>query len=155
MTVIASELFSDIYFELLPLFEEHWRELSLYKDRRCLSPNLAGYCAAEKQGTLITLTARQNGELVGYLIIYCVPSPHYSTTIEAHTDVPYVLRKVRSRGIGVRLFLEAEKRLRERKAHVWQSGLKINSEAAPSMDKVLRWLGMVPTDTLYGKWMGD
>src|ERR1700686_1930902 len=102
MTVIASELWADIFFELLPLFEEHWRELALYKDRRCLSPKLAGYCDAEKLGKLITLTARQNGELVGYLIIYCDTSPHYQTTIEAHTDVPFVTRKVRGRGIGVR-----------------------------------------------------
>jgi len=153
MTVIAAESFMEIYPELLPLFESHWRELGPYKDKMPLSPNVEIYSYLEAQGQLLTLTARQEGRLVGYIICAIRTGLHYSTTLQAITDIPYVAPSVRGRGVGVRLFLAAQEELKARKVGPWFASYKVGSELAPSMDKVLRWLGMEPCDLQFSKWI--
>jgi GNAT superfamily N-acetyltransferase len=155
MTVISAESFIEIYPELLPLLEEHWRELGPYKDRMPLSPQVELYSYLEAQGQLLTLTARQGGHLVGYFIGVVKHGLHYSTTLQAITDIPYVLPSVRGRGIGVRLFLAAQEELKARGVGPWFAGSKIKSPLHPSMDRVLRWLGMEPTDLQYSKWLTE
>lgn len=153
MTVIAAESFMEIYHELLPLFELHWKELGPYKDKMPLSPNVEIYSYLESQGQLLTLTARQEGRLIGYIICAIRSGLHYSTTLQAITDIPYVAPSVRGRGVGVRLFLAAQEELKARKVGPWFASYKINSDLAPSMDKVLRWLGMEPCDLQFSKWI--
>lgn len=153
MTVIAPESFMEIYHELLPLFELHWKELGPYKDKMPLSPNVEIYSYLESQGQLLTLTARQDGRIVGYIICAIRSGLHYSTTLQAITDIPYVAPSVRGRGVGVRLFLTAQEELKARKVGPWFASYKIQSDLAPSMDKVLRWLGMEPCDLQFSKWI--
>lgn len=153
MTIIASESFMEIYPELFPLFKEHWRELGPYKDRMPLSPQLELYGHLEASGQLLTLTARKDGYLVGYINIVVKQGLHYSGTLQAITDIPYVLPSVRGRGVGVRLFLAAQEELKARKVGPWFASYKVNSELAPSMDKLLRWMGMAPADLQFSKWI--
>lgn len=153
MTKIQSESFLEIYPELLPLFQSHWLELGPFRDRMPLVPNLQIYTFLETAGQLLTLTARQNGKLVGYLIAKTGPGLHYATTNQAITDIPYVHPSVRGRGIGVRLFLAAEKEFKAMGVGPWFAGSKINSPLHESMDKVLRWIGMTPQDVQYSKWI--
>lgn len=157
MTEIASESFTKALPELMPLFIEHWRETGLYRDtsRMKPSPELERYQLTEQQDDLLTLVARQNGAVVGYLIIFGQRHLHYRDTFVAITDLPYVHSSVRNRGIGVRLFLAAEKIIKERGIHLWQSGSKINSSLHPSMDRLLRHMKFEPTDLMYNKWLGE
>ena len=153
MTVIAPESFTEIYGELLPLFHSHWLELGPFRDRMPLAPNLEIYKYLESGQELLTLTARQDRKLVGYLIAAVRPGLHYSQTIQAITDIPYVHPSVRGRGIGVRLFLAAQEEFKSRKVGPWFASYKIGSELAPSMDKLLRWIGMTPQDMQFSKWL--
>lgn len=153
MTIIAPESFTEIYAELLPLFHCHWLELGPFRDRMPLSPNLPIYSYLESVGELVTLTARQDGQLIGYLIAKTGAGLHYSQTMQAITDIPYVHPSMRGRGIVVRLFLAAEAEFKARKVGPWFAGSKINSPLHPSMDKLLRWIGMVPQDVQYSKWI--
>lgn len=153
MTVIAAESFMEIYPELLPLFESHWQELGPYKDKMPLAPNLELYSYLEAQGQLLTLTARQHGRLVAYIICIIRSGLHYSKTTQAITDIPYVHPSVRGRGVGVRLFLAAQDELKTRKVGPWFASYKINSPLAPSMDRLLHWMGMEPTDVQFSKWI--
>lgn len=153
MTSIRSESFIEIYPELLPLFESHWRELGPFRDRMPLSPNLPIYSYLETANQLVTLTARHNGKLVGYLIAKTGPGLHYSKTNQAITDLPYVLPEFRGRGIVVRLFKAAEEIFKAQNVGPWFAGSKINSPLHPSMDRLLRWIGMEPQDIQYSKWI--
>ena len=157
-TKIASESFMAILPELLPLFALHYRETGLYRDwpgRLTQSPQVERYKYAEQNKILLTLTARLDGELVGYYIALAQHALHYAEVGHGYTDMPYVHPKVRHRGIGLRLFLEAEKTMRECGVKIWQAGSKIDSELHPSMDRMLRHLGFAPTDLIYSKWLGD
>ena len=153
MTIIVQESFSEIYPELLPLFRSHWLELGPFRDRMPLSPNLQIYSYLESVGELLTLTARQDRKLVGYLIAKTGPGLHYSQTMQAITDLPYVLPAFRGRGIVVRLFLAAQAEFKRRGVGPWFAGSKINSPLHPSMDRLLRWIGMSPQDVQYSKWI--
>lgn len=153
MTVIRSESFTEIYGELLPLFELHWADLGVYKDKMPLAPRVAAYAYLESIGELLTLTARQDGELVGYFNIRIGPRLHYERTIEALTDLPYVHPKIRGRGVGVRLFLAAQEEIKSRNVDIWLASSKLVGPLHKSMDRVLTWLGMTPTDVQYSKWM--
>jgi GNAT superfamily N-acetyltransferase len=153
MTTIQTESFMEIYPELLPLFQEHHRELGPYKDRMPLRPNLQIYSFLESVNQLVTLTARQEGRMVGYLIAKTGPGLHYAETNQAITDIPFVHPSVRGRGIGIRLFKAAEAEFKRRNVGPWFASLKIGSDLEPSMDRVLRWIGMVPCDRQYSKWI--
>ena len=153
MTKIQAESFMEIYPELLPLFESHWHELGPYKDKMPLSPDVELYSYLEAQGALLTLTARQDGRLVGYIICAVKRGLHYSKTTQAITDIPYVAPSVRGRGVGVRLFLAAEAELKARKVGPWFASYKVGSELAPSMHKLLTWIGMKPCDLQFSKWI--
>lgn len=154
MTVIGPEKFMDIYGELQPLFLEHHRELGPYKDKMPLAPNVPVYEFLQSVDQLITMTARRDGNLVGYLIAKTGPGLHYATTNQAITDIPYVHPSVRGRGIGVRLFLAAQEEFRARKVGPWFASLKIGSQLEPSMHKLLtKGLGMAPCDRQYSKWI--
>jgi GNAT superfamily N-acetyltransferase len=158
MTVIAPESYLRILPELMPLFMLHWGETGLYRaipGRLKPSPDLEKYRIADQTGMLLTLTARQDGRLVGYFIAFAQPCLHYSETLHCITDLPYVLPDVRHRGIGARLFRAAEKILTERGIKLWQSGSKLNSELHSSMDRLLRSMKFEPTDLIYSKWIGN
>jgi GNAT superfamily N-acetyltransferase len=154
MTVIMTESFTDIYSDLLPLFRSHWLELGPFRDRMPLAPNVPIYSFLERAGELVVLTARRQGELVGYLIAKTGPGLHYATTIQAITDIPYVHPSVRGRGIGYRLFAAAEVEFRRSGVGPWFASSKINSPLHRSMDRLLtRGFGMAPQDVQYSKWI--
>lgn len=158
MTVIIEESFMAILPELMPLFVLHHCETGLYRQfpgRMPLKPALDRYAFAEQLKVLFTLTARIDGRLVGYYIAVVQPALHYADFLHAQTDIPYVHPDVRHRGIGFRLFLAAEKRLRERGVKLWQAGSKVDSVLHISMDRMLQHLQFHPTDLIYSKWLGD
>lgn len=154
MTAIASESFSAIYHELLPLFQLHWRDLGPYKDRMPLSPNLPVYNFLESVDQLQCFTARQDGKLIGYLIAKTGPGLHYSQTNQAITDIPYVLPEVKMRGlVMMRLFHAAEDEFRRRGVGPWFASYKVGSRHEQSMARLLRHVGMVPCDLQFSKWV--
>lgn len=158
MTTIAKESYIEILPELLPLFEQHFSETGLYRqfgNRLAPVPDVPRYAAAEAQGILLTLTARHDGELVGYYIGAIHQAPHYANIRAGFTDIPYVRRDFRHRGIGIRLFRAAEHELRARNVALWQASSKLDAGTHLSMDRALRHIGFHPTDLLYYKWLGD
>jgi predicted GNAT family acetyltransferase len=155
MTVIRAESFIENYDEFVPVFYEHWQVLGPYKDKMPLAPDKDLYGYLESTGALLTLTARHEGELLGYIIIVVKKGLHYSTTLQAITDVPYVKNSLRGRGVGVRLFLAAQEELKARGVGPWFASLKIGSPLEPSMHKLLTWLGMKPSDRQYSKWLSE
>jgi GNAT superfamily N-acetyltransferase len=157
-TVIREESFIEALPEIVELGAQHWAETGLYRQfpgRMRPSPYVEKYKYAEAAGILFTLIARLDGRLVGYYVAVVQPALHYSDTLHAMTDVPYVAPEVRHRGIGVRLFVEAEKRLKARGVKLWQAGSKIDSDLHQSMDRLLRHMQFEPSDLIYSKWLGD
>ncbi len=139
--------FADAANGLMPL---HWKELALDQDKFPLSVDNPRFSAIDGQGLLHILTARKDGELVGYFIAIVMPHLHYSTSgLMAFTDM-YFMRKD-CRGVaGAKLFTEAERTLAER--GVVKAYLSHKTHQDHTM--LFEALGWKHTDKAYTKLLG-
>jgi len=148
MLDFAEEKLATCIEEAEPLLRAHWDELARNKDRVPLAPDLAGYFQAEERGRLLIVTARRNGELVGYSVWFYGPHPHYHTTIFAENDVLWLAPECRNGRAGLRLIEASHAAL---KAH----GVTIphwrEKNAHPALGRLLKHLGYVPIETIYAK----
>jgi len=93
----------------------HWDELALDKLLFQRDLDHEKYFTLEKQGMLHVVTARDEGDLVGYIICFVMPHLHYkSSGLVALADMYFLLREYRKGGLGVRMFREMEWGLMER-----------------------------------------
>jgi GNAT superfamily N-acetyltransferase len=69
MTVSCQvEPFSQALNNIVPLIDEHWREVGSFSDRFARHIHFEDYHKADRDGKLLTVTARDNGKLVGYFV---------------------------------------------------------------------------------------
>lgn len=114
MVTIQVEKWATYYPDSKAIFPLHWRELALHQEQIPLSIDEAKYETLDKADILLILTARDEGELVGYYLWFLMPHPHYSTSGPMGlTDMYFVLPEYR-RGVGARLFIASEAELRKR-----------------------------------------
>lgn len=110
--VIRRESWWDCIKDAEPILVDHWREVALYQEKIPLEPDYSRYVAAENQGRLVIVTARKDGELVGYSVFILHRHIHYKNCLVASNDVIYL--KPEYRGvIGARLILKSEAILTE------------------------------------------
>lgn len=127
--------------------EEHWLELE--DDRRGieLSIDWASYIEMEGDGSLISLAARHQGELVGYSVtILCTPL--YSDELRTGVNSAIFLRKEhRCGGLGTRMILATESAVR-------QAGAKMmtwHAKPATSMAHVMEGMGYQVKTSNYSR----
>ncbi len=69
MTVICRvQRFAEALPEILPLIDPHWAEVGSFKDQFRQDINFLAYQQLDVDGRLLTVTARQNSQLIGYFI---------------------------------------------------------------------------------------
>jgi len=133
--------------EMLVLLEDNYQELTLHKDKIKLDPMWELYDAMEKRNEFYLLTARLEGELVGYSAWFVKPHIHYRDTIVANNDVIFMRADQRQGMLGIRLVKYSEKYMKEIGAHkiVWH--VKNSLDFRP----ILHRLGYIDEDILVGK----
>jgi hypothetical protein len=140
------EDFRDIYDEAMPLFVEHWREISHYPDIE-LAPDRAIYEKAAEMGMIKVFTAREGTDLVGYAFYFVRPNLHYRNSIQAQQDIIFVKMEKRRGSIGVRLISFADDRLREMGVQVVMQHVKV---AHPALGNLLeKRLGYEHVEQIY------
>jgi GNAT superfamily N-acetyltransferase len=106
---IRREKFIDIIEEAKPLLDAQWHEIAHFREEIPLAVALDQYVKLEEAGAYFCITARVEGELVGYSTFYLVPEPaHYSTSPLAASDVIYLLPRYRKSGVGAELIKQTE-----------------------------------------------
>lgn len=95
------------------LLRAHWREVAHDHDEIPLAIDHDRYRMLADAGVVYILTLSDGPMLVGYNVFFVMPHPHYRTTLHASNDIVYVKPEYRGEA-GIRLILEAEKRLRAR-----------------------------------------
>jgi GNAT superfamily N-acetyltransferase len=152
MITYAVEKFSDVYGEMLPLLHEHYGEISLHKAHDVpLDPQLAAYHARERDGSLMTVVGREDGEIVAYFLCFIAPGLHYQSCLTCSPDIFFVRPDKRTGMVGVRLFKFVEKELKRRGVKLWFVGSK-NAHDATAL---FRFLKFEPVETTYSKWLED
>lgn len=94
--------------EASPLFERHWQEIANYKDTVPLNVDYEYYLGKDADGSLLSITVRKDGALIGYAWFELKRLGHYKHVKCAHNDIIFIDKPHRG-GIGTRLISECEK----------------------------------------------
>jgi GNAT superfamily N-acetyltransferase len=95
--------------EALPLLHAHWLEVANYRAAIPLDVDWEFYEKLESQGKLLCITARIDGELVGYSVFLVIRHPHYVSTVFAANDVIFVREDLRNSRLGLSLIRVSER----------------------------------------------
>lgn len=117
MTVTyQKELFIKLMPELPEIFAEHHNEIE--EDHKYpLDPDWQRYIAMEANGSLLVVTARCEGYLLGYYFAIIAPSLHHKQLRVAYSDMFYIRSEFRLGWTGYKLIRETEKLLKKLKVH--------------------------------------
>ncbi len=151
MITVHKEIFAACLEELQVLLPAHYEELALNKEYVPLDPQYEVYIEREKQGSLLFMVLREEGELAGYFIGFIAPGLHYRSCLTCITDIFYLRPKNRGRHAGKKLFVEVEKELRGRGVRRWFMGAKLHKDAS----FLFKQIGAEPVETTYSKWLGE
>lgn len=134
--------------EMLALTPRHWNEI---RDRNtpALDVNWAWFASLEESRNLLIVTARNNGELVGYMLFVVAPLPHYRGHLCAHDDAHYLVPEFRKGWNGVRFIRAAEKALKER--GVTRVSFHHKNRSDINRGAVFKRLGYDPIETIWSK----
>jgi GNAT superfamily N-acetyltransferase len=130
-----------------PLLEKHWEEIALNKDKIKLNPDWDAYADLEDAGVLKIFTARSDGELVGYFVVFVKAHIHYRDHLFAYNDILFLDKEYRKGFTGAKLIKFAEKCLREDDVSV----VVVNTKRHKPFDVLLNWLGYRHIENIYSK----
>ena len=145
------ESFDVVYPAVKAMLEAHYREIAQDQEKMPLDVDVDGYRKLEAMGSLSIVTARLEGNIVGYFVSFIRPHLHYQSTLCAYADIYYVAPEYRNHALGLRLFMAAEAILKARGVQKLFASHKVYADHG-ALFLGLRW---VPTETVYSKWIGD
>lgn len=140
----------DIWDEVQPLLDAHWREIAFYRDIP-LEPRKGVYEGMDKAGMIRVFTARSHGELVGYAAYIITQHMHYASWKVASQDVLFLLPEFRNAGNGAGLILFSERLLANEGVQAVTQHVKDAFDFGP----LLRGIGYERMESTYIKRLGD
>ena len=141
------ERVQDLWAELEPLLETHYREIAAFQDIP-LAPDKARYEHMEVAGALRVYVGRRDGQMVAYCVMVVQSNAHYRTSLQAAQDILYVDPDFRRGRIALRLIEFVEQELRQEGVQVVHQHSKI---AHPALGKLLDHMGYSRSDTIHTK----
>lgn len=143
----AHENLANVKEDILPLIEEHWKEIALNKDVIKLNPDWDAYAAYDYIGALRVYTARQDGQLMGYFVVLVSKSLHYKDHTFANNDIIFLRKQAREGMTGVKLIKYAVSCLEKEGV----SKILINTKIHQPFDVILERLGFNCIERIYSK----
>lgn len=141
------ERLADLWSELMPLLEKHWREVAHYQDI-ALDPDKAAYDAIEKAGALRCFTARApDWSLIGYSVYFVRANPHYKSSVQANQDVLFLLPEHRRSRIGMQLINWCDQQLKAEGVQAVYQHVKVAHNFGPLLER----LGYEAVDVIYAR----
>lgn len=148
MTTFQVEKFAPFFEEAQPLFARHHKELALNQDKIPMDLDAASYQRLEDAGSLFLLTARKDGELIGYLVAFQMPHHfHYKSSGPMCLTDMYWIAPEHRKGTGAKLFREFERHMRERGCVQIMTGCKKHQDHT----RLLEALGWTNSDLTFIK----
>jgi hypothetical protein len=145
------EKWSDALPELRPLIPMLWDDVAIDKGRFVAKCAEETYATLEKGGVLHLVTARDDGKLVGYYVLFITPNIHYADSgLMAFTDSYYLLPEFRRGYTGISLFKFMEETLRAKGVVKAFTSHKIHRDRS----RMFKFLGWQASDVVYSKILG-
>lgn len=135
----------DIFDEMMPLFEKHWREIAHYQDIK-LNPDREAYFKIEEMGNLRVFTARdEEKNLIGYIVYFIRYNAHYKDSLQAVQDVLFV--DPAKRGFGMSFIAWCDEQLRSEGVQVAYHHIKEKHNFGHMLEK----MGYELVDLIYAR----
>jgi|FreactcultureFD7_1027221.scaffolds.fasta_scaffold00730_3 hypothetical protein len=103
MITYGTEKLEQFKRQAIELIALHWDEVAHDKEVRDLDVDWDSFEALEKAGQLYILTARDDGELIGYVAAILRPHFHSKKTRSAYVDAIFLSKNARKNNVGIRL----------------------------------------------------
>ena len=142
MIVYRTEKIDQCIAAILPLMSDHASEMNL-ADRT--DPDVDLYRMMEKYGVLQIVTAREDGELLGYCIVMISRASQRKNVIEAQGDMYYLAPHARRGWVGVRLLQHSIDLLKAKGIKTFRFFTSSEFDTGP----ILRYLGFEQTGAIY------
>jgi GNAT superfamily N-acetyltransferase len=151
MIEFGVEKYHQVSEDIKDLIKLHYEEIAVNKDVIPLDPDWDRYKQLDDKGLILTVTARDDGKLIGYAIFFVTTHLHYKSTYYANNDLLYLHPDYRKGLIGVRLITLSEKYLKEKGVTKIMWHIKFNKD----FSRLLHHLGYVDEDIIVGKIIKD
>lgn len=136
---------ADIWGELTPLLQSHWKEIAHYQDIP-LDVDVDRYNAIEESGSLKLFTVRSDsGQLIGYAAYFLNYNLHYKTSLQAIQDVIYI--DPSHRGIGREFIMACDRALQKLGVQAVYHHVKSKHNFGPMLER----LGYEEIDRIFAK----
>ena len=132
----AHEAYANVKDEIKPLLEQHWKEIALHQDEIKLEPNWNAYAQMASVGSLRVYTARKNGELVGYFVVFVMPSLHYRRFMFANNDILFLKKSERKGTAGIKLIKFAVESLQAENVKLINVNVKKKQDFGPLLERL-------------------
>jgi GNAT superfamily N-acetyltransferase len=139
----AIEDYTAAYIEAAPLMKMHWEEIAKNKALLHLNPDEEFYAGFRKN--VLIVTARLNGELVGYFVWFIIKHPHYKHVLTAEEDIHFLHPDHRKGMTGYMLMRAA----RDFAITVGAQLLAVREKIGHEHPAILERLGFKATDIVY------
>ncbi len=136
MITYQEETVDDVINDIKPLLEEHYTEIARHQDKIALNPDYDVYYNMEKLGFLHIVTARDDGELVGYFISAMMANPHYKDHMMAKNDLMYVAPSHRGRLTAPKMIMYAIKQLKDKGVSVLHTHIKTEHDYSSFLERM-------------------
>lgn len=149
MVTVQTERWLQIQNEIEGVAAYHWRDLALDKLLFKRDLDHEAYRTLETLGRLHVVVARDGMKLVGYVVCFVMPHHlHYmSSGSVALADMYYLMRDYRKGGLGVRMFREMERGLKQRGVIRAHMSCKVHEDHT----KLFEGMGWTLTDLTFSK----
>jgi len=152
MIEYQEEHYDEALAGIIPLMVSHWTEAGLYRDKLIFKPDFDRYESLYASDALVVVTARREGEVVGYLIAVLDAPLHYSDDRAAIVDSFYVAQEHRIVGLSStvsNMLLKAERIVKDRGCNHIVIG------APERLRKLFNKEGYDESEVTYSKYIGD
>jgi GNAT superfamily N-acetyltransferase len=142
----AVETMAQVWDDMQPLLERHWREIAHYQDIP-LEPDRQGYATAERNGNLRIFTLRRDDELIGYAVYFVRQNLHYKSSKQASQDILFLAPEYRRGRLGMHLIEFSDECLGDEGVQATYHHVK----AAHNFGPLLERMGYQLVDLIYAK----
>lgn len=132
-------------WEHMDVVRKHYDEIAQFKDVQKLDPDFEAYDRMEQAGKLWVMTARKDGALVGYIVMFLANDLHYRNLLRATEDIHFILPEHRKGLTGYRMLALARDAMKAKGAHT----ITFRTKAENSHGVLLERLGGVLHDLVY------
>ena len=143
--VFAIENVDAVQKDGLPLLDRHYDEIAQFKDVQKLDPDWDAYYRIESQGKLWVMTARLDGEMIGYIVMMVTADMHYRKLLRATEDIHFILPEHRKGLLGYRMLAKTKQAMKEKGVHTVTFRTKANADHGLLFER----LGGVLHDLVY------